>query len=63
MASVYWHHGKWWARFRDGSGRWVSRATPYATTDERRKAQRFADETQRVISDSWANRCLRTGRR
>jgi integrase len=51
MASVYWHHGKRWARFRDESGRWVSRATPYDTADDKRKAVRFADETQRVIDE------------
>jgi integrase len=51
MASVYWHHGKWWARFRDESGRWVSRATPYDATEDKRKAVRFADETQRVIDE------------
>lgn len=52
MASVYEHHGKWWARLRDGAGKWVSRATPFAVTEERRKAQSFADETQRIIDES-----------
>jgi integrase len=51
MASVYKHHGKWWCRLKDESGRWRSRSTELPDTDDERKAQRLADKAQALIDE------------
>lgn len=48
MASVYARGGKLWCRLKDEGGKWISKPTPYST-DEKAKAQRYADAAQKAI--------------
>jgi integrase len=54
MASIYARGSKLWCRLKNERGEWVSRKTKFEVGEER-KAQRYADEAQRLIDNAEAN--------